>query len=597
MGKHILVVVDYQYDFYSPEGALYVKGGENLQTNIAGIIPDFDHTIFTQDWHPASHCSFDSNGGQWPVHCVENTLGAEIPAELLALCKSYTLLKKGCNQNKEEYGAFADSKRAESLLADAESVVVCGIAGDYCVLETLKNIVGTIGTDRVRVYLDGTASIDNGTALNSYMKEKNILATTKYEEAIKLLKDSPMFNLSLSSKELFHSNFLYWIYLANKKAFRNLLNKIEIDTGSWGENWVAKREYLNFDLCIISNDEKQERLLAVIENKVKSIPTVEQLAKYNDKIIKKFGKETKPQRILLSLTESNIKKDDLNGLAGWRYVSYQSICDGLLEECFQSNFSGYSKELINDYANFVQALITLANIWKEDVVDNNIFLLDYNDRESKNEGENQEDVVSNNGQSNNISNKYSDAKELRIHDLYGKYRTAILKEKLEDRLKDKGLLEHPTLSITPQIAYSNSQPILEVMIKGIVESEDDLDAEAFFISIQGNQYRHAINARDKGASTKEGRVEESIQKCRDTAAWLWFMNPKVHPNDANDCFPKNDLLIKSGQRKNYCSFAGRNGVNYIYQYRKISPNATVGNILEIVVEDVKKLLEQLNNQQ
>jgi nicotinamidase-related amidase len=178
MGKRILVVVDYQYDFYSPEGALYVKGGENLQTNIAGIIPNFEQVIFTQDWHPASHCSFDSNGGQWPVHCVENTPGAEIPVELLALCKSYTLLKKGCNQNKEEYGAFADSKRAESLLADAESVVVCGIAGDYCVLETLKNIVSTIGADRVRVYLDGTASIDNGTALNSYMKENNILATS-----------------------------------------------------------------------------------------------------------------------------------------------------------------------------------------------------------------------------------------------------------------------------------------------------------------------------------------------------------------------------------------------------------------------------------
>ena len=74
--------------------------------------------------------------------------------------------------------AVADSKRAESLLADAESVVVCGIAGDYCVLETLKNIVGTIGADRVRVYLDGTASIDTGTALNNYMKENNILATS-----------------------------------------------------------------------------------------------------------------------------------------------------------------------------------------------------------------------------------------------------------------------------------------------------------------------------------------------------------------------------------------------------------------------------------
>lgn len=31
MGKKILVVVDYQYDFFNPDGALYVNGGEKLK--------------------------------------------------------------------------------------------------------------------------------------------------------------------------------------------------------------------------------------------------------------------------------------------------------------------------------------------------------------------------------------------------------------------------------------------------------------------------------------------------------------------------------------------------------------------------------------
>lgn len=174
MGKKILVVVDYQYDFYSPHGALYVNSGESLQDRIAGIIPDFDHIVFTQDFHPASHCSFIRNGGQWPVHCVEGTLGAEIPAELIALCTSYTISKKGCNENKEEYGAFADKSASVSIFAGAESVVVCGIAGDYCVLETLKNIVSVVRTDCVSVYLSGVASIDGGSALSNYMAEQGI---------------------------------------------------------------------------------------------------------------------------------------------------------------------------------------------------------------------------------------------------------------------------------------------------------------------------------------------------------------------------------------------------------------------------------------
>ena len=34
-------------------------------------------------------------------------------------------------------------------------------------------------------------------------------------DPIEILKTSPMFNLSLSSKELFHSNFLYWLSTLN----------------------------------------------------------------------------------------------------------------------------------------------------------------------------------------------------------------------------------------------------------------------------------------------------------------------------------------------------------------------------------------------
>ena len=53
--KKVLVVVDVQKDFYHPEGALYVKGGEVLPERIAKVIPEFDDVIFTVDWHPYNH--------------------------------------------------------------------------------------------------------------------------------------------------------------------------------------------------------------------------------------------------------------------------------------------------------------------------------------------------------------------------------------------------------------------------------------------------------------------------------------------------------------------------------------------------------------
>lgn len=196
MGKKILVVVDYQYDFFNPDGALYVNDGEKLQEKIANIIPDFDNVIFTMDCHPYNHCSFVDNGGQWPMHCVENSIGAGIPIELMncaAKNSKFNIIPKGRQTNEEEYGAFSDENffrltieclydgkeflevfRSDDYRIYIDEIVVCGIAGEYCVLETLKNIINYIGADKVKVYLDGIVSIDGGEKLNNFIKENNI---------------------------------------------------------------------------------------------------------------------------------------------------------------------------------------------------------------------------------------------------------------------------------------------------------------------------------------------------------------------------------------------------------------------------------------
>ena len=49
------------------------------------------------------------------------------------------------------------------------------------------------------------------------------IENTKIEEAYKYLAKSPMFKLSLSSKELFHSNFLEWLSNVDEKAFKSLI--------------------------------------------------------------------------------------------------------------------------------------------------------------------------------------------------------------------------------------------------------------------------------------------------------------------------------------------------------------------------------------
>ena len=102
--RKILVVVDVQKDFYHPDGALYVKGGELLPEKISKIMPQFDNIIFTLDYHPYNHCSFKDNGGTWPVHCVRGTEGSSLPNEFLPfLVEDSDFVYKGEFCDAEEF--------------------------------------------------------------------------------------------------------------------------------------------------------------------------------------------------------------------------------------------------------------------------------------------------------------------------------------------------------------------------------------------------------------------------------------------------------------------------------------------------------------
>lgn len=185
--KPTLVVVDFQYDFCLREAPLYVPRSDKALWNISHLIENkkVDRVIFTADWHPANHCSFKRNGGEWNDHCVQFSKGAAIHDLLLYGCIGagipYKVITKGTLVNSEEYGIkVAPASRwlrhhtvySRSVNVDVspdEQVVVCGLAGDYCVLETLKNLEPI----KPMVYLDGIASLDGGIKLNNYIESNN----------------------------------------------------------------------------------------------------------------------------------------------------------------------------------------------------------------------------------------------------------------------------------------------------------------------------------------------------------------------------------------------------------------------------------------
>ena len=159
------------------------------------------------------------------------------------------------------------------------------------------------------------------------------------------LKKSPMFKLSLSSKELFHSNFLEWLSNVDQDAFKKLILKmagIAEKSYRWPDVWRVKREYNNFDLCIVAYDQynkKNEderidddddfRILFVIENKVKSIPYKEQLERYSQEAAEKNKAYWKNRaNDLLKEKDFDSSKKYWIGIDNGKWVLKQDVVSG-----------------------------------------------------------------------------------------------------------------------------------------------------------------------------------------------------------------------------------------------------------------------------
>lgn len=142
-----LVVVDVQNDFASPRGSLHIEGGEEtvpvINELIEGARRGDAFVVYSQDWHPESTPHFEKDGGEWPVHCVRETWGAELHPDLLT---AGPRVRKGTG-GEDGYSAFnvrdpetgrASPTPLEGLLEErgVRRVVIAGLAQDVCVLET-----------------------------------------------------------------------------------------------------------------------------------------------------------------------------------------------------------------------------------------------------------------------------------------------------------------------------------------------------------------------------------------------------------------------------------------------------------------------------
>ena len=149
-----LIIVDLQNDFI-PGGALPVPHGDEVIPLANELQRHFELVLATQDWHPSDHGSFAANhkgkkpGDRimldgieqilWPVHCVQNTRGAEF-ASTFDTSRIARIFHKGIEPRIDSYSTFFDNAhRRETGLSDylkersIKDIYLMGLALDYCV--------------------------------------------------------------------------------------------------------------------------------------------------------------------------------------------------------------------------------------------------------------------------------------------------------------------------------------------------------------------------------------------------------------------------------------------------------------------------------
>jgi nicotinamidase/pyrazinamidase len=149
-----LLIIDFQNDFTSG-GALEVPDGDEIAAPVKRLADRLDLVFATRDWHPPDHASFESQGGPWPVHCVQHTHGAQFHPAMEGV-ELDAVVDVGRGRDDEGYSGFEKSDLARILTEhDVDEVYVCGLATDYCVRASAidacaKGFAVTVVEDAIR---------------------------------------------------------------------------------------------------------------------------------------------------------------------------------------------------------------------------------------------------------------------------------------------------------------------------------------------------------------------------------------------------------------------------------------------------------------
>ena len=323
------------------------------------------------------------------------------------------------------------------------------------------------------------------------------------------LNKSILFQLSLGSKELFHSNFLAWL-AENSLAFNQAILDFLGRKSCCIQSTTIYREKEHIDLWLeyeIQEDKNTKIVKVFVENKVKSLPYRSQLDSYaeNQESAKKENIEN--HYILLSLYKPSfvdhnncyVSELENDKSVKWHYLSYAELADRLTNSVvgeFEDN--DYAALIIDDYIKFIHELNSLGDDIRKSV--KKTFFLSHSDPD------------------------WDMFHGIRMGDFYEKLRYAILAEHLYDELVNKQGYKNVIMGVNPgtcqdnelgnnyqdaiyiDTGMSHTNGLIDVKI--ILNPKHPQSRKVIGIQIQDGQLRRLVetNAKDKAIDVVKGKT-------------------------------------------------------------------------------------------
>ena len=367
-------------------------------------------------------------------------------------------------------------------------------------------------------------------------------------DALDDLQESLVYKMSLGSRELFHSNIWAWLIDKDKNFAKCFFDDIDVN-----QIILVRREEKNRDISIHLKDGK----VYIIENKLKSIPTIEQLKKYAD------NEPNFKEGLLTGLLKPSIL-DKLNSIQ-WKFKTYREIGESIKKYLDQSNentFKENTKNILNQYCTDLKNLNEIISLKQAEF--NKVGLINDKDK-----------------------NKLD---SLGLVDLMNKLNADNFIKYFSEKLKeDKNVANQLffNLSDTEQFkvysSFSNKQNIIDFRFYNCYFGKlEDKDNKHFLIGIQieGNQYRRCAEIQDKQINDCESVFEEFKKD---------FFDEHFKPNGKKEIeFLCNGKFYKytTSQTKFFCKYQGT--YKFVYQYFNLDSlgDNSYDTVYELLIKDL-----------